>query len=109
MDKTLEQAITYIKAGDFEKGKQLLIQIIQQNPRDENAWLWMSRCVPVEQKKECFRRAIAINPNNELAQKALEKLSSSTLSSAFVLESQLVAAEYFLSQIALLLVGLVAR
>ncbi len=82
MDKTLEQAITYIKAGDFEKGKQLLIQIIQQNPRDENAWLWMSRCVPVEQKKECFRRAIAINPNNELAQKALEKLSSSTLSSA---------------------------
>lgn len=79
MDTILEQAIAYIKAGDLEKGKQLLIQVIQQNPREENAWLWMSRCVSgVEQKKECFKRALAINPKNEMTQKALEKLSSPT-------------------------------
>ena len=79
MNTILEQAIAHIKAGDLEKGKQLLIQVIQQNPREENAWLWMSRCVSgVEQKKECFRRALAINPKNEMTQKALEKLSSPT-------------------------------
>ena len=78
MNTLLDQAVAHIKAGDLENGKQLLIQVLQQNPKDENAWLWMSRCVPTaEQKKECFKRALAINPSNEMARKALEKLSLS--------------------------------
>lgn len=81
MNELLEQAITHIKTGDLENGKKILIQVIQQNPKEENAWLWMSRCVPsLEQKKECFKRALAINPSNEMARKALEKLSSSASS-----------------------------
>jgi hypothetical protein len=79
MSDLFEQAVSYIKAGDLENGKKMLIQVLQQNPKDENAWLWMSRCVPtIEQKKECFKRALSINPNNEMARKAMEKLSSPT-------------------------------
>ena len=75
MTTNLEQAVVYIKAGDLEKGKKLLIQVIQQNPRDENAWLWMSRCVTsVEQKRECFQRALNINPDNPHAVKGLHRL-----------------------------------
>ena len=67
MTTILEQAVAYIKAGNLENGKKLLIQVIQQNPRDENAWLWMSRCVTsVEQKRECFQRALNINPDNQI-------------------------------------------
>ena len=77
MTTNLEQAVVYIKAGDLEKGKKLLIQVIQQNPRDENAWLWMSRCVTsVEQKRECFQRALNINPVNPHAVKGLQRLDN---------------------------------
>jgi len=70
-----EQAVAYIKAGDIEKGKQLLAEVLKQNPRDENAWLWMSRCVTdAEQKRYCFDKVLKINPNNENAKRGLAQL-----------------------------------
>jgi len=76
MDK-FEQAITSIKAGDKEKGKLLLADILKQNPKDENAWLWMSRCVDLKQQKEdCYRKVLAINPNNSFAQEGLRRLGN---------------------------------
>jgi len=75
MATILEQAASCIKAGDLENGKKLLVQVLQQNPSDENAWLWMSRCVPaVEQKKECFQRVLNINPYNPYAIEGLRRL-----------------------------------
>lgn len=76
----LEQAVAYIKAGDTEKGKQLLVNVIKQNPRDENAWLWMSRCVTtVEQKRDCFERVLKINPQNQHAIEGLRRLTNPNL------------------------------
>lgn len=79
MGTSLEQAISHIKSGDKAKGKTVLIQIIKDDPRNENAWLWMSKCVnSLEQKKDCFQRVIAINPQNQIAKNALRKLESQT-------------------------------
>lgn len=76
MATILEQAASYIKAGGLENGKKLLVQVLQQNPSDENAWLRMSRCVPaVEQKKECFPRVLNINANNPHAIQGLRRLN----------------------------------
>lgn len=81
MQTKLEQAVAFIKAGDTEKGKQLLSEVIKQNPMDENAWLWMTRCVTTtEQKKYCFDRVLQINPQNPHAIKGLERLNSPVLS-----------------------------
>lgn len=75
----LEQAVTFIKAGDTENGKQLLVNVLRQNPKDENAWLWMSRCVTTaEQKKDCFERALKINPENQHAIEGLRRLNNPT-------------------------------
>ena len=75
MQTLLEQAVAYIKAGNTEDGKQLLIEVLKQNPKDENAWLWMSKCVTsISQKKECFQRVLQINPNNQFAIKGLRRL-----------------------------------
>jgi len=73
----LEQAVSYIKSGDTERGKKILVNVLKQNPRDENAWLWMSKCVTSkEQKRDCFQRALQINPNNQFAQEGLRQLDT---------------------------------
>jgi len=77
MPTPLEQAYAYIKAGDIEKAKRLLAQILKQNPRDENAWLWMSHCVvEIEQKRYCFERVLTINPQNQSAIEGLKRLDN---------------------------------
>ena len=47
----IQQAITAIKAGDKATGKQLLIEIIKANPRNENAWLWMTQAVSTDKER----------------------------------------------------------
>lgn len=68
----LQPAITAIKAGDKATGKQLLIEIIRGNPKDEAAWLWMTQAVNTNQERlKCLQNVLKINPNNELAKKGL--------------------------------------
>lgn len=68
----LQQAITVIKAGDKESGKQLLIEILKTNPNNENAWLWMTQAVGTDQERlRCLQNVLKINPNNETAKKGL--------------------------------------
>ncbi len=75
MATLLEQAVAYIRAGDIDKGRQLLIEVLKQNPRDENAWLWMTRCVSdPEQKRYCFEKVLKINPQNQHAIAGLKRL-----------------------------------
>jgi hypothetical protein len=38
----LEKAIKRIKSGDKAGGKQLLVEILEVEPANEQAWLWMS-------------------------------------------------------------------
>lgn len=76
----LNEAIQLIKAGNKQAAIPLLKEILQANPRDENAWLWMYACVSkVEEKKFCLQKALEINPENQQARKALEKLNASML------------------------------
>jgi hypothetical protein len=76
MTTELEKAVASIKAGDTEKGKELLVRAIRQNPKDERAWLWMSRCVAdPRQKRDCFERVLRINPQNRDAIAGLRGLN----------------------------------
>ncbi|GIV96839.1 MAG: hypothetical protein KatS3mg057_1496 [Herpetosiphonaceae bacterium] len=69
------EAIHLIRTGEVERGRQLLEQIVQQNPNDEYAWLWLSSVVPDDQKRRyCLERVLSINPQNEAAQRGLAKL-----------------------------------
>jgi Tfp pilus assembly protein PilF len=72
----LEQAAAYFKAGEIEKARFLLIAVLRQNPGDENAWLWLSRCVTeTEQKRYCFEKALRINPQNQYTIRSLRHLT----------------------------------
>jgi hypothetical protein len=75
MQTSLEQAVAYIKAGDITKARALLIEYLKQNIRDENAWLWMTKCVSeTEQKRYCFEKVLKINPQNQHAINGLRRL-----------------------------------
>ncbi len=75
MATSLELAITAIRSGRKEEGRQLLNLLIQQNPNNEQAWLWMSGVVNTdEQRARCLYHVLAINPANELARRGLQIL-----------------------------------
>jgi hypothetical protein len=75
MATSLELAITAIRSGRKEEGRQLLNLLIQQNPNNEMAWLWMSSVVNTdEQRARCLYHVLAINPDNSLARRGLQIL-----------------------------------
>ena len=75
MAASLELAISAIKSGRKEEGRQLLNLLIQQNPNDEKAWLWMSSVVDNdEQRARCLYHVLAIDPTSEVARKGLQVL-----------------------------------
>jgi hypothetical protein len=77
MASMLEEAVAHIRAGNIEQARPLLVEVIKQNPRDENAWLWMTKCVTEPEKKRyCFERVLQINPQNQHAIRGLERLSN---------------------------------
>ncbi|MCB0170554.1 MAG: hypothetical protein KDJ97_08385 [Anaerolineae bacterium] len=75
MAVSLDLAISAIRAGRREEGRQLLNLVIQQNPNDDKAWLWMSSVVDTDdQRARCLYHVLAIDPENELARKGLQRL-----------------------------------
>ena len=77
VDDLLREAITAVKRGDKENGRVLLMQLLEIDERNEQAWLWLSGAV--EDKEEriiCLENVLAINPENKLAQKGLARFGS---------------------------------
>jgi len=75
MAATLELAISAIRSGRKEEGRQLLNLLIQENPNNDKAWLWMSSVVDTdEQRARCLYHVLAIDPNSQIARKGLQVL-----------------------------------
>lgn len=74
----LQQGIAAIQAGDKAEARRLFGRIIQKNPRDEQAWLWMSGAVDTAPERlTCLNKVLEINPHNETAQRGLAALQKS--------------------------------
>ncbi len=57
VDQAIEYAIQAINQGQPAQGKAALAWVLQQQPYNGVAWLWMACCVTEEQaKSECYRR-----------------------------------------------------
>jgi hypothetical protein len=78
--KKLHRAITAIKGGDKVTGRQLLVEIIESEPRNEDAWLWMATVVEFDEScQHCLEKVLQINPDNEMAQKGLAILQTKSI------------------------------
>ncbi len=63
---------------DSAKGRDLLMQSLKIEPKNEMAWLWLSRTMDEPQKKiQCLERALKLNPTNEQTKALISKLSTS--------------------------------
>jgi hypothetical protein len=67
------------KRGDRAMARELLTQLVEKDPHNEQAWLWLSGVVadPHEQQI-CLENALVINPYNAQALKGLQFVTAKT-------------------------------
>ncbi|GEM_PF-2477777 len=96
LEALFKQAMAAVNAGDLVRGRALLEQILEKDPQNDWAWVWLSGCVedPL-QRRICLQQALKVNPNNPAALDGMKVLDgelvqvSSTTPS--LLESRLAA------------------
>lgn len=77
----VQTGIELFKSGNKPRALQIFLEVLKKEPKNEIAWLWLAACVEnPQQKRDCFHKILAINPNNTYAQKALAELELQTIS-----------------------------
>ncbi len=67
-ERILEDAKTAVKAGDLARARELLTEYFKTQPKNPDAWLWMSAAVTTDADRlACLKRALAIDPKNQAA------------------------------------------
>ena len=70
---TLHQAIAATRDGRRDDARALLLHLLEADPRNERAWLWLSGVVDdPEDVKICLENVLALNPSNPRARQGLE-------------------------------------
>jgi hypothetical protein len=85
----LEKAVSYAKARDQDAARALLRQVVAEDPYNEHAWGWLAACAETAtERRQALERVLEINPANQAARRALEKLSQPTSPEQPSLEQQ---------------------
>lgn len=77
MTKGIQQAENAINAGDTKTGFEILRQVLVEDPESEKAWWIMSGLVQRKERATCLEQVLRINPGNQFAREALNKLNAS--------------------------------
>jgi twitching motility two-component system response regulator PilG len=68
----LAEAITAAKLGQRQLARKLLAELVERDPRNESAWLWIAALSEDKQQAmDALVRVLDINPNNQQALNAL--------------------------------------
>ena len=72
----LRTGIQTAQSGNKAIARRILEQVVAQDPQNELGWIWLASVVDApSERRECLQKALAINPNNERAKQALDKLN----------------------------------
>ena len=75
----LQQGIALAKAGRHEEAREMLLQVIDLDERNETAWLWISGVVDNDEDRGiALENVLQINPNNEWAKRGLAIMGRSS-------------------------------
>jgi hypothetical protein len=71
----LQQGIAAARSGRSIEARQVLRQVVNGDPTNEMAWLWLSGLVESDdQKRNCFEQVLRANPDNVYARAGLARL-----------------------------------
>jgi hypothetical protein len=75
-EELLQMGIRAAKAGNRDAARITFQQILSQDKRNERAMMWLAKIAesPAERKK-WLSRVLAVNPENESARRALQKIA----------------------------------
>jgi hypothetical protein len=72
----LNQAIGYLRDGNPELARPILVHYLQGHPRSDVGWYLLSFAIPEHERQiESLHRALAINPDNDKARTRLASLT----------------------------------
>lgn len=75
LQQTLRMGIEAARRGDKASAQVLLQQVVNADPNNELAWMWLASAVDsLEERRACLQRALQINPDNARAREALQRL-----------------------------------
>lgn len=74
-DRLARAGIAAARAGQRERARDLLIQALEQDQQNAQAWLWLSGVVDhVDRQRDCLKRVLALDPDNQAARRGLALL-----------------------------------
>lgn len=77
----IQKAMRAVRQGKLEPARRLLQEVVQAEPENELAWLWLARAAdPANpgQKQTALRKILQINPDNKWAADELAQLTGSS-------------------------------
>jgi len=73
----LQQAMEFFVAGQIVEARALLLDVVRADSKQEAGWMFLSYTLEnPEQKADCYRKVLAINPRNAEARDALKKIDA---------------------------------
>ena len=77
--RLLQEGQAAARRGDRAMARALFTQLVEQDPRNEEAWMWLSGVVSdPDEQQICLENALVINPYNAHARKGLEFVLTKT-------------------------------
>lgn len=72
ISEQLINAIRLAKAGEKDTARQMLLKIVQEEPYNELAWIWLVDCMPTDaQRIATLKQCLKYLPNSRNAEKAM--------------------------------------
>lgn len=64
-----------VQQGDLERARDLLLQVVEYDEENAEAWLWLSGAVEdLEDQQTALENVLALDPDNVYAQQGLRYL-----------------------------------
>lgn len=75
-EQQLAEAVRLSRHGHNVEARRVLVRILERQPDNEQAWLWLGRILPdLAQRRYCLQRVLKLNTESVQAREALEVLS----------------------------------
>jgi hypothetical protein len=74
-DRLLREGVAAIRRGDLAAGRERLTRVVEADPFNAQAWLWLSAAVESrEDRITCLENVLTVDPHHEAARRGLIKL-----------------------------------